>query len=85
MDPGCDRRADAAGARFDHMMAYDEARQRVVVFGGRDSWATDYSSETWEWDGTTWLLRIAASAVEPRGAGAAAYESYRRLFDSLAQ
>jgi hypothetical protein len=42
--------------RYGHAMAYEAARQRVVLFGGssfvrpRDL----YFDDTWEWDGTEW-------------------------------
>ena len=38
-------------SRFAHSMAYDPARQAVVLFGGYNG---GYSSETWTWNGTTW-------------------------------
>lgn len=42
-------------------MAYDEARQRTVLFGGL-VFGPDgaYSNETWEWDGGTWVYRTPA-------------------------
>jgi hypothetical protein len=33
-------------------MAYEAARQRVVLFGGRDN--SGYFNDTWEWDGDAW-------------------------------
>lgn len=39
-------------ARFDAKMAYDAARQRVVLFGGQDG--NDFLGDTWLWDGTSW-------------------------------
>jgi len=41
------------GARFGHVMAFDTARGRSIVFGGRDSALTQYSN-TVERIGTTW-------------------------------
>jgi Kelch motif len=38
--------------RVNAAMAYEAARQRVVLFGGRDS--SGYFNDTWEWDGTEW-------------------------------
>ena len=40
-----------------HVMAYDEARDMVVLFGGRAGDPPDYLGDTWEWDGQTWSLR----------------------------
>ena len=34
-------------------LAYDKARDRVVLFGGRKGWPDDLA-DTWEWDGSTW-------------------------------
>jgi hypothetical protein len=34
--------------RLAHAMAYEAARQRVVLFGGEDN------PNTWEWDGVAW-------------------------------
>ena len=35
--------------------AFDEARNRVVIFGGDDD--RGLLSDTWEWDGETWARR----------------------------
>ncbi|MBL8880431.1 MAG: immunoglobulin domain-containing protein [Phycisphaerales bacterium] len=37
-------------------MAYDIARDRVVLYGGFDATTTSLS-DTWEWDGISWALR----------------------------
>jgi hypothetical protein len=37
--------------RTGHGMAYEDARQRVVLFGG---WAAGPLGDTWEWDGSAW-------------------------------
>ncbi len=59
----CDVGEPCAGTltgRFGQKMVYDPGRGRVVMFGGCSSmdsatWAcTDYSDETWEWDGMNW-------------------------------
>ncbi len=34
-----------------HAMAYDSARQRVVLFGG---YSQGHRADTWEWDGKNW-------------------------------
>ncbi|MCC6217547.1 MAG: hypothetical protein IT376_22000 [Polyangiaceae bacterium] len=60
-------------ARSDHMMSYDSARQRVVLFGGN---AGSYQNDTWEWNGTTWSLR-ASSGPPVRVDGAMTYDSTR--------
>ncbi len=59
-------------ARYLHAMAYDAARQRVVLFGGltvngpRDQ-------DTWEWDGATWT-RVTRVGPPFRYAHALAYD-----------
>jgi hypothetical protein len=43
----------SVGTRDHHVMAYDEARGKTVLYGGNNtdrSWAKD----TWEWDGMKW-------------------------------
>lgn len=52
-----------------HCMAYDTARQRVVLFGGISAEVTDVFDDTWEWDGTNWT-KVADTGASPR-AGAA--------------
>lgn len=39
--------------RYDVAMAYDEERERVVLYGGADG--SDMLGDTWEWDGQTWV------------------------------
>jgi hypothetical protein len=40
-------------ARAMGALAYDEARDRLVLFGGRRGWPDDLN-DTWEWDGRAW-------------------------------
>ena len=66
-------------ARSYPAMAYDTARQRTVMFGGRSGaypmpW-TDLA-ETWEWDGTAWS-QLAVVGPSARGEHAMAYDSAR--------
>ena len=61
--------------RFMHAMAYDEARRRVVLFGGSPShspWAA--IGDTWEWDGSTWTQRAFASGPPARNRHAMAFD-----------
>ena len=62
-------------ARFGQAMAYDAARQRIVLFGGAG--ATSELADTWEWDGSTWTERTPALSPPPREYGAMAYDSAR--------
>jgi hypothetical protein len=54
-------------------MAYDAARQRVVMFGGGDT----LSTETWTYDGRTWERHDAAGPA-PRWSSAMAYDPARQ-------
>ena len=61
-------------ARLGHAMAYDAARQRVVLFGGVD--ATSKLGDTWVWDGTFWT-QVAETGPSPRVSHALAYDHAR--------
>lgn len=63
--------------RFQHAMAYDEARKCVVLFGGQPQ-AADVpgNRDTWERSGGTWA-RVADTGPEPRHHHAMAYDSKR--------
>lgn len=61
-------------------MAYDSVRERIVIFGGRDT-AGNLLNELWEWDGATatWTDRTPVGTKPPaRKAHAMAYDSIRR-------
>ncbi len=51
--------------RYLHAMAFDAARNVVVMFGGTLQGATQPTAETWELNGATWTLRPSAH-VPPR-------------------
>jgi Kelch motif protein len=50
--------ADASSAgpapRATGQLVYDQKRDRVVLFGGRNRWPDGDLNDTWEWDGATW-------------------------------
>ena len=57
-------------------MAYDSARDRIVVFGGADFGT--FFNETWEWDGSSWTQMVIGGAIpDPRVAAAMAYNPMR--------
>ncbi len=60
----------APPARSKFAAAFDAARDRVVVFGGRN--ASVAFGDTWEWDGSSWARRAAASGPAPRSESAMA-------------
>lgn len=67
---------DAPTARAGVLMAWDSARQRVLLFGGH--WRNDFSDETWSWDGSVWRLLQPANSPPPRMNGTIAYDSARQ-------
>jgi len=42
-------------ARFGHAMAFDSARNRVVLFGGSANPPAGSFQDTWAWDGNEWV------------------------------
>lgn len=56
-------------------MAYDAARQRVLLFGGEYLGAM---ADTWEWLGTTWVQRHPATSPSPRSGHSLAYDRVRK-------
>jgi N-acetylneuraminic acid mutarotase len=61
-------------ARTAHAMAYDEARQRVVLFGGTGNGPSNLG-DVWEFDGTQWTATNPAVAPPGRAGLAMAYDS----------
>jgi hypothetical protein len=53
-------------------MAYDPARDRVVLFGGWNGGI--YLRDTWEWDGTQWVQMVPATVPEERDWHAMAFD-----------
>lgn len=81
-------------ARFQASMAYDAARQRVVLFGGDDfvlrpvpNGTNTAANDTWTWDGTTWTEQAPLTPPEPRTNAVMAYHPGTRktvLFSGFA-
>jgi Galactose oxidase, central domain len=63
--------------RQDAAMAYEAARQRVVLFGGRSS--EGYFNDTWEWDGDAWTQVADMGPSVRRSCGMTYDESRQRL------
>lgn len=57
-------------------MAYDSARQQIVLFGGGVGYTT--FSDTWVWDGTDWTQKFPASSPPARQGFSMAYDSARQ-------
>src|SRR5918998_1290718 len=69
--------------REGHRMAYDAARQRVVLFGGRGKAGS--TNDTWGWDGGAWT-QVADTGPGPRFDCGLAYDDSRQrvvLFGGL--
>jgi len=58
-------------------LSYDEARQRIVLYGGTNGVAT--FPNTWEWDGNSWLLRSPSNAPPPSSDFGFTYDSTRQV------
>ncbi|HEX5635222.1 MAG TPA: hypothetical protein VFX50_18390, partial [Gemmatimonadales bacterium] len=72
--------ADGPPGRSDALLAYDEARGRLVLFGGRvytSARQFRFLLDTWEWDGARWTLADSLGPG-PRIHGAVAYDPVRR-------
>lgn len=67
-------------ARYDHMMAYDEGRGRIVMCGGLPQPIpfsyTDALNDFWEWDGSDWLAR------QPETMGIGRHASSPMVYDA---
>ena len=61
--------------RYSHAMAYDAARQKVVLFGGTGG---GYHGDTWQWDGTNWIQSTPAVSPSARDQHAMAYDAARQ-------
>lgn len=66
---------DHPSPRSGHAMAYDSAREVIVLFGGSSNQGR--FSDTWEWDGTAWARRFPADSPPALTNLAMAYDSVR--------
>jgi hypothetical protein len=51
------------GLRAHQVMAYDRARNRVVLYGGFDVTTNQELHDIWEWNGTSWTKQSASAAA----------------------
>ena len=65
-----------SAGRSGHALAYDSARGKVVLFGGKSK-TMGVLSDTWEYDGIGWSQRIPVSSPSPRKGHGLAYDSVR--------
>ncbi len=63
-------------ARSGHVMAYDAARQRVVLFGGVGGLASNSTvfGDTWVWDGSNWTPETPATSPPAREGAVMTYD-----------
>ena len=75
---------DALWARADlpprtgFSLAYDQARDRLVLFGGLDPETNQPRNDTWEFDGVSWIQRTPPDAPDPRFAQVMVYDTARQ-------
>jgi hypothetical protein len=77
VQPGWVEARGGPATAWSFSMAYDVARERVVLFGGADT-SGRLLSETWEWDGNNWTQRSRTNSPSPRSNHAAAYDVARQ-------
>ena len=78
--------ASSPTARYFHAMAYDSARQRVVLFGGEAGLPQRlnrpplflFLADTYEWDGRDWTQLRSTTWPPARSGHAMAYDSGRQ-------
>lgn len=63
--------------RSGHRMVYDQARQRVVLYGGIGT-NNLHLTDTWEWNGVYWLERFGITPPPTSFAQVMAYDSTRQ-------
>ena len=71
-----ERPTKSPNGRSQAMMAFDEKRNEVVLFGGITN-CCGVSGETWIWNGITWTQRFPAHSPAPLPEGAATYDPIR--------
>lgn len=72
------REVPSPPARLAHMMVYDVARARAIVFGGR-AFSGEPLGDLWEYDGASWTERKPALSPPPRKGLCGAYDGRRRV------
>ncbi|MBK8268138.1 MAG: hypothetical protein IPK83_07445 [Planctomycetes bacterium] len=69
---------DPPPGRHDHVMTYDSARQVIVMAGGFTWNTSQYLGDTWEYDGSHWVLRD-VGGFPARSRSAMAFDSLRSV------
>ncbi len=68
--------ATSPSGRYATRMAYDAARQQVVLFGGANT--TNFLGDTWVWDGVNWTQKFPVTSPPGRSSHATAYDAARQ-------
>jgi hypothetical protein len=74
--------AHTPGRRALSAVAYDPARQKVVLFGGVSELIGSsffYEQDTWEWDGNDWMEMKPKTIPSPRAGHMMAYDEKRNV------
>ncbi len=72
--------SESGPSRWAHAMAYDEGRNRTILFAGYKAdggWYSVEYSDTWEWDGMNWK-RVSEFSNEPGRYHGLAYDPVRQ-------
>lgn len=64
------------GIRQNHALAFDSARNKVVLFGGYGGSALGYYSDAWGWDGESWT-QLATAGPGQRSSFSMAFDAGR--------
>lgn len=75
--------ANSPPSRHADALGYDEARQRVVLFGGRNSNSglpnnQRFFDDLWEWDGIDWSQRVLPTTPPGRESGGLVFDANRQ-------
>lgn len=68
----------APTARSSHNMVYDQNRQRVLVFGGKNG--STYLNDTWKYEGGAWSQIVTPNSPPARVLAGGAYDAVRDRF-----
>jgi len=65
-------------ARYDAPMAFDPVRKKLVLVGGHNEIASQFTEDTWTWDGSTWAPVPTSAHPSPRSGSHLAWDQGRR-------
>jgi len=71
----CSQAQVGPGPRYSSSLAFDDARGKLVMFGGSSK--GKFMNDTWEWDGVKWEMK-GEGGPSPRNSPAMTYDSKRK-------